>query len=68
MNRLEYIWWCFVVAMIFSGTWGALLFWFNEALGLVVGASFFVLAFLALINMDNEKEEQPQQNRRFNDV
>ncbi len=68
MSKLEYAWWCFVVSAFFGGTWGGLLFWFNETLGLVVGAGFAVLCFVGLINMDDEEEELPQHNRRFNDL
>jgi hypothetical protein len=73
MSKLEYAFWSFVVAAFFGGTWGGLLFWFNEVLGLVVGSVFSVLAFVALINIDKESEETEEldyseQKRRFNDV
>ena len=68
MSKFEYAFWSFVVAAFFGGTWGGLLFWFNEVLGLFVGSLFSVLAFVILINMDKQEEEQPQHNRRFNDL
>jgi hypothetical protein len=68
MSKFEYAWWCFVVAAFFGGTWGGLLFWFNETLGLVVGTSLCLFAWVLLINLDNEEEDLPQHNRRFNDL
>jgi NhaP-type Na+/H+ or K+/H+ antiporter len=68
MSKLEYAFWSFAVSAVFGGTWGGLLFWFNEILGLFVGSLFSVLAFVILINMDKQEEEQPQHNRRFNDL
>ena len=68
MSKFEYAWWCFVLAGIMGGTWGGLLFWFNEVLGFIVGFSLFALTFLVLLRIDNEEEELPQHNRRFNDL
>ncbi len=68
MSKLEYSWWCFVCAAVLGGTWGGFLFWFNETLGLVVGTSLCLFSWVLLLNMDNEQEEEPQHNRRFNDV
>ena len=73
MSKPEYAFWSFVVSAVFGGTWGGLLFWFNEVLGLFVGSVFSVLAFVVLINIDKGSEETEEldyseQKRRFNDV
>ena len=74
MNKLEYLWWCFVIAAVLGGTWGGLLYWFNEMLGISVGISLFLFCMVILINIDknaqvvDEEEELKKFKRRFNDV
>jgi hypothetical protein len=69
MGKTEYLWWCFVVSAILGGSWGGLLYWFNEIAGISIGFGLFLFAFVVLVNMDSEEEEElPQHNRRFNDL
>ena len=74
MSKLEYLWWCFVIAAVLGGTWGGLLYWFNEMLGISVGISLFLFCMVILINIDknaqvvDEEEELKKFKRRFNDV
>lgn len=71
MSKLEYLWWCFVLALVMGGTWGGLAYWFSEKAGLSVGLGFFFFTMVVLVNLDkkNEKEDEAEQhNRRFNDV
>jgi hypothetical protein len=68
MTKLEYAWWCFVLAAVLGGTWGGLIYWFHEGAGLSIGLSLFFFCYVILVNTyDIEEEDLPQQNRRFND-
>lgn len=71
MSKLEYLWWCFVLAVLMGGTWGGLIYWFHENAGISIGLGFFFFTMVILVNMDSEadeEEELPQHNRRFNDL
>ena len=67
MTRFEYLCWCLVVSAILGGFWGAVLYWLHQTAGISVGLSLFFFCFVVLSNMNKDKEE-PQHNRRFNDV
>ena len=74
MSNLEYAWWSFVVAAFLGGTWGGLLFWFHQGIGLAVGSALFFFCFVILINIDkhaqvvDEEKELQDFKRRLNDV
>lgn len=70
MSRTEYLFWCFVLSVILGGCWGGFIHWFHPVAGISVGLGLFIFCFVVLANIDTEieKEEQPQHNRRFNDV
>jgi hypothetical protein len=68
MNQLSYAFGCFILAVIFGGTWGGLVFLFDRAIGALVGLSFFLIGFVLLLRIGSREERTPQHNRRFNDT
>ena len=69
MSRLEYSWWCSVLAAVLGVSWGGLIYWFHEGAGLLIGSVLFVLCFVILFNTyEIEQGDLPQPNRRFNDL
>lgn len=71
MSKLEYAWWCLVLASVLGGSWGGFIYWFNGAAGLSIGLALFFFCFVILMNtydLEDEEEETPQHNRWFNDV
>lgn len=69
MSRLKYAWWCFVLAAILGGHFGAFIYNFYPPAALLIGLVLFFLCFVILVNTyDIKEEEEPQHNRRFNDL
>lgn len=73
MNKAYFLMMCALVALVLGVPWGAFIYWFHPGAGLLVGILLFSVCLMALINLGNEferedKEEEEQHNRRFNDV
>jgi hypothetical protein len=72
MTKAYFLMMCALFALILGVPWGAFIYWFHPAAGLIVGISLFVLCLMALVNLGNEfdrkEEKEAQHNRRFNDV
>lgn len=69
MSKLEYAWWCFVLASVFGATWGGAMWWiFTPTIGVCVGSILACLCYVVLFNNGANEFVDEQENKVLNDV